>query len=94
MALALKKALVDMGFERFTRALVSLHAFTGCVTVSVFTGLEKKKAFRKMARNVEYVKMFESLGEESHLGEEMLKVLESFVCSLYNYDDMKDINLL
>ena len=47
-----------------------------------------------MARNVEYVKMFESLGEESHLGEEMLKVLESFVCSLYNYDDMKDINLL
>ena len=83
-----------MRFERFTRVRVSLHAFTGCVTVSVFTGLEKTKAFRKMARNVQYVKMFESLGEESHLGEEMLKVLESFVCCLYNYDDMKDINLL
>ena len=57
-----KKALVDVGLDRFTEALVSLHVSTGCVTVSVFSGLGKTKAFRKMARNVEYVKIFEKLG--------------------------------
>ena len=47
-----------------------------------------------MARAVEYVKMFEKLGEEWHLDEQMLEVLEGFVCSLFGYDDMKDVNLL
>ena len=34
-------AVVSVGFECFTRALVSLHAFTGCDTVSAFAGLGK-----------------------------------------------------
>ena len=30
-----KKALVDVGLEGFTKALVRLHVPTGCVTVSI-----------------------------------------------------------
>ena len=79
--------LVDMGLERFTKALVSLHALTGCVTVSAFADLVKTKSFRKMTKNVEYLNIFEKLGEEWHLDGEMLEVLETFVCSLFGYGD-------
>ena len=89
-----KKRLVDVGLERFTKALISLHEFTGCITVSAFTGLRKAKAFRKMARNVEYVYVFGKLSKEWHLEEEMLEVLEAFVRSVYGYDGMEDVNLL
>lgn len=42
----------------FMKALASLHTFTGCVAVSIFAGLGKAKAFRKMSKNVKYEKMF------------------------------------
>ena len=38
--------VVSVGLESFTKALVSLHAFTGCDTVSTFAGLGKSKAFK------------------------------------------------
>ena len=55
-----------MGLEGFTKALLNLHVFTGCVTMSAFADLGKKNVFRKTARNVEYVKIFEKLGEDWH----------------------------
>ena len=58
-----KKALVDVRLERFPNAPISLHVFTGCISVSTFAGFGKTEAFRKMAKNVEYVKIFE-LGKE------------------------------
>ena len=64
LGLALKKALIDVGLERFTKAFVSLHTFTVCVTVRNFADLGKTEIFRIMERNVEYVKIFEKLGEE------------------------------
>ena len=45
------------------------------LTLSAFAGLGKTTAFRKMARNVEFVKVIWKLSEEWHLEEEMLKVL-------------------
>ena len=44
--------VVSVGLEIFTKALVSLHAFTGCDTVSAFAGLGKSKAFKIMAKSV------------------------------------------
>ena len=115
-----------------SRKLSSLHGFTGCITVSAFTGfrggsraaatsrmecfypltiiikhsildvaavldpplgLGKAKAFRKMARNVEYVKIFGKLSKEWHLEEDMLEVLEVFVSSVCGYDGI-DVNSL
>ena len=59
-------AVVSIGLEYFTKALVSLHAFTGCDTVSAFVGLGKSKAFKIMAKNIDYIKLFEKLREERH----------------------------
>ena len=87
-------AVVSVGIECFTKALVSIHAFTGCDTVSAFAGLGKSKAIKIMAKNFDYIKLLEKLGENLHLEEEIIKYIEGFVCHLYGYSEMKDINML
>ena len=52
-------AVVSVELECFSKALVSLHAFTGCDTVSAFDGLGKSKSLKIMAKNVDYTKLFE-----------------------------------
>ena len=52
-------AVVSVELECFSKALVSLHAFTGCDTVSAFAGLGKSKALKIMAKNIDYTKLFE-----------------------------------
>ena len=59
--------VVSSGLECFTKALVSLHESTGCDTIIPFAGLGKSKAFKIMAKNVDYIKNFEKLGEDWHL---------------------------
>ena len=86
--------VVSVGLECFTRGLVSLHVFTGCDTVSAFAGLGKSKAFKIMAKNVDYIKLFEKLGKDWYLEEEIMRYIEGFVCHLYGYSEMKDINML
>ena len=87
-------AVVSVGLESFTKALVSLPAFTGCDTVSAFAGLGKSKAFKITAKSVQYINLFEKLGENWHLEEKIIRGIEAFVCHLYGYSEMKDVNLL
>ena len=87
-------AVVSVGLECFKRALVSLNTFTGCDTVSVFAGLGKSKAFKIMAKNVDYIKLFEKLRKDWHLEEEIIRYIERFACHLYGCSEMKDINML
>ena len=75
-------AVVSVGLECFKRALVSLNTFTGCDTVSVFAGLGKSKAFKIMAKNVDYIKLFEKLGKDWYLEEEIMRYIEGFVCQM------------
>ena len=51
--------MVSVGLECFTRALVSLHAFTSCDKISAFAGLEKSKTIKIMAKSVDYIKLYE-----------------------------------
>ena len=60
-------AVVSIGLEYFTKTLVSLHAFTGCDTVSAFVGLGKSKAFKIMAKNIDYIKLFEKLCHQAFI---------------------------
>lgn len=41
-----------------------------------------------MINNIEYVEIIENLVEKWHLDEEMLELLEGFVCILYGFHDM------
>ena len=76
-------AVVSVGLEYFTRALVSLYAFTACDTVGAVAGLGESKAFKIMAKNLDCIKLFEKLGKDRHLEEEIMGYIEGFVCHLY-----------
>ena len=84
-------AVVSVGLECLTRALASLHAFTGCDTVSAFSGFGK---FKIMAKNVDYTKLFEKVGKNWPFEKKIIRYIEGFVCHLYGYNEMKDTSML
>ena len=47
-----------------------------------------------MSKNVDYIKSFEKLRKDWPLEEEIIRYIEGFVCHLYSYSEMKDINML
>ena len=73
-------ATVGMGV---CRALIGMHAFTGCDTVSAFAGRGKAKALKLLVSNVENQDMFFKLGREWDLSQELMDKLEAFTCLLY-----------
>ena len=83
----------DVSMTEFTNALLSLHAFTGCDTVSAFTGKGKLKAMKVMCADASFVHLFTSLGNQWDLQETQMLKIEEFVCKLYGYT-MNDVNLL
>ena len=87
-------AVVIVGLQCFARALVSLYAFTACDTVGAIAGLGELKTFKILAKNLDCIKLFEKLGKDWHLEEEIMRYIVGFVCHLYGYSEMKDINML
>ena len=76
------------------RALIGLHVFTGCDTVSAFHGKGKTRAYTLTAGSDRYIQMFTQLGNDFSLPEDLGKSLEAFVCKLYsqgvsNVDDAR-----
>lgn len=65
------------------RALIGMHAYTGCDTVSAFAGKGKVKALKLLAGSREYQDTFLKLGQEWDLSQELTDKLEEFTCSLY-----------
>ena len=68
------------------RALVGLHTFTGCDSVSAFYGKGKKKAFSVAMEEKSFVETFCSLGEHFDMSANLLDRLQRFVCKLYGVD--------
>ena len=68
-----------------------INAFTGCDTVSAFSGFGK---FKIMAKNVDYTKLFEKVGKNWPFEKEIIRYIEGFVCHLYGYNEMKDTSML
>ena len=65
------------------KALLGLHAFTGCDSVSSFVGIGKVKPLKILSKNDEFQEVFARLGEEWSVTEEFFGKLEAFVCALY-----------
>ena len=65
------------------KALLGLHAFTGCDSVSSFAGIGKVKALKILRKNDECQEVFARLGEEWSVTEELFGKLEAFGCALY-----------
>jgi len=65
------------------RALIGMHAYTGCDTVSAFAGKGKARALKLLMSNSDHQEMFIELGQEWNLSQELLEKLEAFTCLLY-----------
>ena len=89
-SLAMRFDLEDI--EQACRALLGLHAFTGCDTVSAFSGKSMMKPVKLMLKENSYVSLFNSFGNEPSLSEAQHHGLQQFVGDLYGHkEDSTDV---
>ena len=65
------------------KCLIGMHTFTGCDTVSAFTGRGKITALRLVKQQTSYQEMFKQLGMEWVLSYMLFQSLQEFTCKLY-----------
>ena len=65
------------------KAQPRLHAFTGWDAVSAFAGIGKVKPLKKLMSKRECQCMFQQLGENWLMSEDLIMQLEAFVCDTY-----------
>ena len=73
-------------------AFLSLHAFTGCDSVSSFKGKGKVKPFRMMQEKPEFMDTFRLLGTSWDLTEDVFVRLERFVCCMFGQSSSQSSN--
>ena len=72
-----------------------LHAFTGCDSVSAFSGKGKLTALKLAKRSPAFQELFQQLGMELELSHELFKSLQEFTCLMYSSNPgTKDVNEL
>ncbi|KAL8624539.1 hypothetical protein ACOMHN_005841 [Nucella lapillus] len=64
-------------------ALLGLHAYTGCDSVSPFAGKGKVAALKMLKSNENVQQAFSDLGKDWELSGELFEKLEQFTCKLY-----------
>ena len=69
--------------QEVCKALIGLHALTGCDTVSAFAAKGKWRPLQMIAKNQTFVETMKDIGKEWSLGDETFKGTEEFVCNLY-----------
>ena len=75
--------LISAVGTKMKEALLGLHAFTGCDTVSAFSGKGKVNPFKMVMKNDKFIVVFSKLGSELGVGDELSKALQEFTCQLY-----------
>jgi hypothetical protein len=73
-------------------ALPGLHAFTGCDTVSAFAGRGKIRALNLVKNSDDYQKLFEEVGLNWTVSNELFAGLERFTCELYSIKNTTSVN--
>ena len=74
------------------QALIGLHVFTGCDSVSAFKGKGKVKALKLLDKSEELLETFQKLGQDWSVTEDIMAGLETFVCLLYGQKKCNDVN--
>ena len=74
------------------KALIGLHAFTGCDSVSSFAGKGKKTVYRLVKTNPECLSTMQQLGECFDMPENIIEKIEKFVCVMYGLDKVGKVN--
>ena len=72
-----------------------MHAFTGCDSASAFSGKGKLTALKLRKRRPAYQELFQRLGVEWELSDELFVRLQEFTCLMYSSNPgTKDVNVL
>ncbi|KAJ8414978.1 hypothetical protein AAFF_G00025010 [Aldrovandia affinis] len=64
-------------------AVIGMHAYTGCDTLSAFTGRGKLRALKLIMRSEHFQEVFRKLGQSWELSMDLFKKLQAFTCKLY-----------
>ena len=75
------------------KALIGFHCFTGCDTLSLFTGRAKLKPLKLFFTHSDYVDAFRAFGTKQHLDDDVLEQLERFNIHMYGKLPTPDISL-
>ena len=78
----IRKVAATVGID-VCRALIGMHAYTGCDTTSAFAGKGKASALKFLTNSREIKYTFLELGQEWDLSPELMDRLEAFTCLLY-----------
>ena len=70
--------------EGICNALIGMHAYTGCDTVSAFAGLGKLGALKLLTKSEHFQDVFLELGQSWELSTDLFKRLQAFTCKLYS----------
>ena len=89
---ACKDSLQNTDMDEVFNAPPGLHAFTGCGTVSTFAGKRKVKALKLVKKNNKFLRLFQVIGNEWTLREEVCSQVERFICHFYGHGEENDVN--
>ena len=70
--------------QEVCKALMGLHALTGCDTVPAFIAKGKWRPLQMIAKNQTFVETMKDIGKEWSLSDETFKGTEEFVCNRYD----------
>ncbi|KAJ8378403.1 hypothetical protein AAFF_G00242910 [Aldrovandia affinis] len=74
-------------------AVIGMYAYTGCDTLSAFTGRGKLRALKLIMRSEHFQEVFRKLGQSGELSMDLFKKLQAFTCKLYTASTTtEDIN--
>ena len=73
-------------------ALPGLHAFTGCDSVSSFSGKEKKAPLKQCRINEEDCQAMSMLGRSFEANDVLFSHCEKLVCRIYFYSELSRVN--
>ena len=66
------------------KAMLGVHAFTGCDCVSAIAGQGKIKAINLLRKNIRFKEAFMSFGMEWSVTESKFDTMQAFICCLYS----------
>jgi len=78
--------------DDIAKAIIGLHCFTGCDSVSSFYGKGKTKAIKLLTQNKSFSHACQMLGESFSVTDELVSLLEDFVCKLYSQQEYSHVN--
>ncbi|KAK3751112.1 hypothetical protein QZH41_016239, partial [Actinostola sp. cb2023] len=76
--------VVQVHGSELCKCLLGLHAFTGCDTVSAFSGKGKLSALKMAKSNQAFCELFQQLGIDWQVNNELFLRLQEFTCMLYS----------